>query len=77
MKSLYLFVFVLFRHGDMLYLFPTKVEVDGLAQDESSSSSISSSSSTQPAQASVVEDEVDQFLWKQDGKIYRKRDDQL
>ena len=26
---------------------------------------------------SVVEDEVDQLLYKEDGKIYRKKDEQL
>ncbi|XP_063961834.1 nuclear protein localization protein 4 homolog [Lytechinus pictus] len=74
------------KHGDMIYLFPTAVKEDGIVEPStqvkssiptsSSSSSLSSSSSSQPL-ASVVEDEVDQFLWKQDGKIYRKRDGQL
>lgn len=31
---------------------------------------------TAPPQT-VVEDEVDQLLYKEDGKIYRKRDEQL
>lgn len=32
---------------------------------------------TAPFTNSVVEDEVDQLLYKEDGKIYRKRDEQL
>lgn len=34
-------------------------------------------SSSAAAAASVEEDEVDQFLAKLDGKIYRERDEQL
>lgn len=30
-----------------------------------------------PLTNSVVEDEVDQLLYKEDGKIYRKKDEQL
>ncbi|XP_077406908.1 nuclear protein localization protein 4 homolog isoform X2 [Vanacampus margaritifer] len=79
------------KHGDMLFLFPSSspaasssTEVMDTAAPHSSSSlpSASSSSSSfllprpQPA-PQIQEDDIDQFLTKQDGKIYRNRDAQL
>uniref|UniRef100_A0A8D0D736 Nuclear protein localization protein 4 homolog n=1 Tax=Sander lucioperca TaxID=283035 RepID=A0A8D0D736_SANLU len=59
------------KHGDMLYLFPSgspssSAEVMDTATPHSSSS-----------MPSVQEDEIDQYLTKQDGKIYRNKDPQL
>nr|XP_023672755.1 nuclear protein localization protein 4 homolog [Paramormyrops kingsleyae] len=78
------------KHGDMLFLFPSGAsgsssEVMDVAAPHSSSSlpsSSSSSSSTSSMSRSlsatlIPEDEIDQFLAKQDGKIYRNRDPQL
>lgn len=77
------------RHGDMLFLFPSGApsssgEVMDTTTPHSSSSipSISSSSSSSliPRSVSapqVQEDEIDQYLAKQDGKIYRNKDPQL
>ncbi|CAC5423511.1 NPLOC4 [Mytilus coruscus] len=61
------------KHGDMLYLLPTDgkdlgsnlVQADNMAPSPGS------------AAQGVVEDEVDQILDKEDGKIYRKRNEQL
>ena len=39
--------------------------------------SISGSSMSSASSQSVVEDEVDQILYKEDGKIYRQRNEQL
>ena len=49
----------------MLYVANQAPSYDGQADKPSTSA------------ASVVEDDVDQFLTKLDGKIYRERDDQL
>lgn len=77
------------RHGDMLFLFPSGSSSSGEVMDTTtphSSSSIasvsssSSSSSVIPRSVSapqVQEDEIDQYLAKQDGKIYRNKDPQL
>lgn len=73
----------------MLFLFPSgssssSGEVMDTATPHSSSSlqslSASSSSSVIPRSLSapqVQEDEIDQYLAKQDGKIYRNKDPQL
>ncbi|XP_022108417.1 nuclear protein localization protein 4 homolog [Acanthaster planci] len=53
------------KHGDMLYVANQTASYDGQADKASTSA------------ASIVEDDVDQFLTKLDGKIYRERDDQL
>uniref|UniRef100_A0A6I8SED5 Nuclear protein localization protein 4 homolog n=1 Tax=Xenopus tropicalis TaxID=8364 RepID=A0A6I8SED5_XENTR len=70
-KSLH---FLKIKHGDMLFLFPSSSA--GLAGPSSdvmdTSATVSGSRSPQ-----VVEDEIDQYLSKQDGKIYRNRDPQL
>ncbi|XP_007482935.1 nuclear protein localization protein 4 homolog isoform X2 [Monodelphis domestica] len=60
------------KHGDLLFLFPSSL---------AGPSSDMETSSTQALRAwgapNVVEDEIDQYLSKQDGKIYRNRDPQL
>lgn len=77
------------RHGDMLFLFPSGApsssgDVMDTTGPHSSSSlsspSASTSSSFIPRSLSapqVQEDEIDQYLAKQDGKIYRNKDPQL
>uniref|UniRef100_A0A3P9MJL3 Nuclear protein localization protein 4 homolog n=1 Tax=Oryzias latipes TaxID=8090 RepID=A0A3P9MJL3_ORYLA len=77
------------KHGDMLFLFPSTSSSSGEKMDTAtphsssslpSLSSSSSSSSLIPRSSSapqVQEDEIDQYLAKQDGKIYRNRDPQL
>lgn len=65
-------MFSICRHGDMLYL---------LSSDGKDLSSNPVADNLAPAPCStaqgVVEDEVDQILDKEDGKIYRKRNEQL
>ncbi|XP_072030080.1 nuclear protein localization protein 4 homolog [Amphiura filiformis] len=71
------------RHGDMLYLFSDESVADSGNSSSSSAAVIGGSgeptpsTSGAPVAPQVIEDEVDQFLAKQDGKIYRKRDEQL
>lgn len=79
------------RHGDMLFLFPSGApsssgDVMDTTGPHSSSSlsspsaSVASASSSIPRSLSapqVQEDEIDQYLAKQDGKIYRNKDPQL
>lgn len=80
------------RHGDMLFLFPSgSPSSSGDVMDTTgphSSSSLSSLSSPSSSATSssiprsfsapqVQEDEIDQYLAKQDGKIYRNKDPQL
>ena len=68
----------------MLYLFTDK-SIGGTDNGASSSAAAvaggsgepTPSTSSAPAAPEVIEDEVDQFLAKQDGKVYRKRDEQL
>ncbi|KGL74165.1 Nuclear protein localization protein 4, partial [Tinamus guttatus] len=61
------------KHGDMLFLYPSSP-----AGSSSETMDTSGSQSLRPAGApQVVEDEIDQYLIKQDGKIYRNRDQQL
>uniref|UniRef100_A0A493TQB6 Nuclear pore localisation protein Npl4 ubiquitin-like domain-containing protein n=2 Tax=Anatinae TaxID=2068716 RepID=A0A493TQB6_ANAPP len=61
------------KHGDMLFLYPSSP-----AGSSSETMDTSVSQSLRPAGApQVVEDEIDQYLIKQDGKIYRNRDQQL
>lgn len=61
-----------FRHGDMLFLF---TETTHTGERPGSSNDVSSD--MMPFTNSIVEDEVDQLLYKEDGKIQRKRDEQL
>ncbi|XP_058848348.1 nuclear protein localization protein 4 homolog [Acipenser ruthenus] len=77
------------KHGDMLYLFPLAApgpsgEIMDVATPPSTSSTSSSSLSrpqsslSRPQTATqITEDEIDQYLAKQDGKIYRNQDPQL
>lgn len=61
------------RHGDMLFLYPSSP-----AGCSSETMDTSVSQGLRPVGApQVVEDEIDQYLIKQDGKIYRNRDQQL
>ncbi|XP_075231079.1 nuclear protein localization 4 isoform X2 [Lycorma delicatula] len=81
------------RHGDMIYLAPlngallwenprpsTSSSREGsysLPQADNRSSSSIARQSRQSTGSLVVEDEIDQVLWKQDGKVQRKRDEKL
>lgn len=69
----YICIYLYIRHGDMLYLLPTDGKDLGsnLLQADNMAPSPGSSA------PGVVEDEVDQILDKEDGKIYRKRNEQL
>nr|XP_020856501.1 nuclear protein localization protein 4 homolog isoform X3 [Phascolarctos cinereus] len=60
------------KHGDLLFLFPSSLA--GPSSDMETSSSQALRAWGAP---NVVEDEIDQYLSKQDGKIYRNRDPQL
>ncbi|NXF13076.1 NPL4 protein, partial [Smithornis capensis] len=61
------------KHGDMLFLYPLSP-----AGSSSETMDTSVSQNSRPGGApQVVEDEIDQYLIKQDGKIYRNRDQQL
>uniref|UniRef100_A0A8C5B575 NPL4 homolog, ubiquitin recognition factor n=1 Tax=Gadus morhua TaxID=8049 RepID=A0A8C5B575_GADMO len=60
------------KHGDMLYLYPSgSVGVPAEVMDTAAAHSSTSLPSTS------FEDSIDQYLAKQDGKIYRNRDAQL
>ncbi|XP_041075709.1 nuclear protein localization protein 4 homolog [Polyodon spathula] len=76
------------KHGDMLYLFPSAApgpsgEIMDVAAPPSTSSTSSSLSRAQSSLSrpqtttQITEDEIDQYLAKQDGKIYRNQDPQL
>nr|XP_060501131.1 nuclear protein localization protein 4 homolog isoform X2 [Panthera onca] len=60
------------KHGDLLFLFPS-----GLAGPSSEMETSVPPGSKACGAPTVVEDEIDQYLSKQDGKIYRSRDPQL
>ncbi|NWH41385.1 NPL4 protein, partial [Chloropsis hardwickii] len=61
------------KHGDMLFLYPSSP-----AGSSSETMDTSGSQNSRPGGApQVVEDEIDQYLIKQEGKIYRNRDQQL
>lgn len=78
-----------FRHGDMLFLFPSSAGPSSENMDTAqphtsssfpsfpSSSSSSSSLSRSHSAPQIPEDDIDQYLSKQEGKIYRNRDPQL
>lgn len=66
----------------MLFLFPSSAgssseNMDTAQPHSSLSSSASSSMSRSHSASQVQEDEIDQYLAKQDGKIYRNQDPQL
>lgn len=80
------------KHGDMLFLLSSDRKQSNASLDSTSmnsasgtsnitgdmgSVSISGSSMSSGSSQSVVEDEVDQILYKEDGKIYRSRNEQL
>uniref|UniRef100_A0A4W5KIN6 Nuclear protein localization protein 4 homolog n=1 Tax=Hucho hucho TaxID=62062 RepID=A0A4W5KIN6_9TELE len=78
------------KHGDMLYLYPSgspgpagetmdvatphSSSLPSTSHSSSSSSSVMSRSHSAPH---ISEDEIDQYLAKQEGKIYRNKDPQL
>ena len=77
------------RHGDMLYL---DIQSDVAAQMITSESPVAAGNGVvaaptadhdlRPLSSSfnregIAEDEVDQFMWKQDGRIARERNEQL
>ena len=78
-----------FRHGDILYIWSETrntggVEVSGKSSPlfSTSTSSNATSAATAPQQArpqpfTVIEDQVDQLLEKQDGRIIREKNEQL
>ncbi|KAH0517965.1 Nuclear protein localization protein 4-like protein, partial [Microtus ochrogaster] len=68
-KSLHL---LKIKHGDLLFLFPSSLA--GPSTEMETSTSVGLKAFGAP---NVVEDEIDQYLSKQDGKIYRSRDPQL
>nr|XP_042139221.1 nuclear protein localization protein 4 homolog isoform X2 [Peromyscus maniculatus bairdii] len=68
-KSLHL---LKIKHGDLLFLFPSSLA--GPSSEMETSTSLGLKAFGAP---NVVEDEIDQYLSKQDGKIYRSRDPQL
>uniref|UniRef100_A0A674JQ48 Nuclear protein localization protein 4 homolog n=1 Tax=Terrapene triunguis TaxID=2587831 RepID=A0A674JQ48_9SAUR len=70
-KSLHL---LKIKHGDMLFLFPSS---PAGSSSENMDTSISQGLLRPLGVPPVVEDEIDQYLIKQDGKIYRNRDQQL
>ncbi|KAI2658310.1 hypothetical protein H4Q32_016350 [Labeo rohita] len=77
------------KHGDMLFLFPSSAGPSSENMDTAqphtsssypsfpSSSSSSSSLSRSHSAPQIQEDDIDQYLSKQEGKIYRNRDPQL
>uniref|UniRef100_A0A8C8BYN9 Nuclear protein localization protein 4 homolog n=1 Tax=Oncorhynchus tshawytscha TaxID=74940 RepID=A0A8C8BYN9_ONCTS len=72
------------KHGDMLFLYPSgspgpSGETMDVATTHSSSlpSSSSSMMSRSHSAPHIPEDEIDQYLAKQEGKIYRNKDPQL
>lgn len=80
---------VVFRHGDMLYLSLSPATVASMEAEDNGNNVPAAARSLAGAVAmdtsrpssgrvtNVVEDEVDQFLWKQDGRIQRQRNEQL
>uniref|UniRef100_A0A2K6D7Q0 NPL4 homolog, ubiquitin recognition factor n=1 Tax=Macaca nemestrina TaxID=9545 RepID=A0A2K6D7Q0_MACNE len=60
------------KHGDLLFLFPSSLA--GPSSEMETSAPLGFKVFGAP---NVVEDEIDQYLSKQDGKIYRSRDPQL
>ena len=74
------------RHGDMVFLYGTEASrPPGLEHNttlplhggSAPASEPASASSSRHQNAPVVEDEVDKYLEKQDGRIQRYRNEQL
>ncbi|XP_030630011.1 nuclear protein localization protein 4 homolog isoform X3 [Chanos chanos] len=61
------------KHGDMLFLFPSSTSMSSGEIMDTALPPLSRSHSA----PLIPEDEIDQYLAKQDGKIYRSRDPQL
>nr|KAF6416641.1 NPL4-like protein, ubiquitin recognition factor [Molossus molossus] len=68
-KSLHL---LKIKHGDLLFLFPSSLAGPSSEMETSTTLGLRAFGAS-----NVVEDEIDQYLSKQDGKIYRSRDPQL
>lgn len=64
------------RHGEMLYLFDDMAK-NGVSAEVASTSAAGTTQIIGASGSSVKEDHVDQLLDKEDGKIYRKRNEQL
>uniref|UniRef100_A0A2K5ESQ3 NPL4 homolog, ubiquitin recognition factor n=1 Tax=Aotus nancymaae TaxID=37293 RepID=A0A2K5ESQ3_AOTNA len=60
------------KHGDLLFLFPSSLAGPSSEMEMSVPPGFKGFGTP-----NVVEDEIDQYLSKQDGKIYRSRDPQL
>ncbi|XP_032097241.1 nuclear protein localization protein 4 homolog isoform X2 [Cebus imitator] len=60
------------KHGDLLFLFPSSLAGPSSEMETSVPPGFKGFGAP-----NVVEDEIDQYLSKQDGKIYRSRDPQL
>lgn len=60
------------RHGDLLFLFPSSLAGPSSEMETSATGALKALGAP-----NVVEDEIDQYLSRQDGKIYRSRDPQL
>lgn len=60
------------RHGDLLFLFPSSLAGPSSEMETSTPPGLKALGAP-----TVVEDEIDQYLSRQDGKIYRSRDPQL
>ncbi|XP_008996146.1 nuclear protein localization protein 4 homolog isoform X8 [Callithrix jacchus] len=60
------------KHGDLLFLFPSSLAGPSSEMETSIPPGFKGFGAP-----NVVEDEIDQYLSKQDGKIYRSRDPQL
>lgn len=65
-------VCLLNRHGDLLFLFPSSLAGPSSEMETSIPPGLKALGAP-----TVVEDEIDQYLSRQDGKIYRSRDPQL
>uniref|UniRef100_A0AAA9RST8 NPL4 homolog, ubiquitin recognition factor n=5 Tax=Bovidae TaxID=9895 RepID=A0AAA9RST8_BOVIN len=60
------------KHGDLLFLFPSNLAGPSSEMETSAPQGLKACGAP-----NVVEDEIDQYLSRQDGKIYRSRDPQL
>ncbi|NWH73412.1 NPL4 protein, partial [Piaya cayana] len=63
------------KHGDILYLYPLRAAVSSSSSETTNTYVSEALQRMGPPQ--MVEDEIDHYLIKQDGKIYRNRDPQL
>ncbi|XP_064423527.1 nuclear protein localization protein 4 homolog [Latimeria chalumnae] len=63
------------KHGDMLFLFPSCLP--GPSSEVMDTAAPQTTYQAQGASQQVEDDEIDQYLCKQEGKIYRNKDPQL